>query len=131
MKCGETVLLCDDGDPDSPPHLHIAITDANADGCVVLVSVTTLRARSDTMTVLQTREHPSIGHPSVITYAYSKLLRCSDIESLIVSGDAWRKADASPSIVQRAQAGMLETDRAPREIKQFFADWWEQHGTTK
>ena len=72
------------------------------------------------MTVLQPGEHPFINRPSVITYAYSKLLRCDYLESLIAAGDASRKSDAPEKLVRRAQAGMLETDRAPQEVKEFF-----------
>lgn len=131
MKCGNTVLLYDDDDPDSPPHLHIVITDPDdADDCVVLVSVTTRRARSDTMTPLDPGEHPFIDRPSVVTYAYSKLLRCAHIERLVASGHASKKADASERIVLRAQQGMLETDRAPQEVREFFIAWWERCKTS-
>lgn len=129
MKCGDTILLYDDEESNSPPHLHIAITDAkNDEDFVVLVSVTSLRARSDTMTILNVGEHPFIERRSVITYAYSKLLRRDHIDGLIASGEASPKARASQTIVQRAQAGMLETDRAPQEVKDFFSDWWELRG---
>jgi hypothetical protein len=127
MKCGDTFLLYDDDNP--IPHLHIVITDPDPNDCVVLVSVTTERSRSDTMTRLAPGVHPSVTDPSVITYAYSKVMSCKQINSLVASGDAFTKVDASAKIVQRAQAGLRETDRAPQEVKEFFLNWWEQHGT--
>jgi hypothetical protein len=126
MKCGSTFLLYDDTNP--IPHLHVVITDPNQSDCVVLVSVTTERARSDTMTRLAVGDHPFITSPSVITYAYTKMMSCAHIESLVASGDAEPKEDASARIVQRAQAGLRETDRAPQDIQEYFLEWWEENG---
>jgi hypothetical protein len=126
MKCGSTFLLYDDGN--SIPHLHIVITDPDQSDCVVLVSVTTERVRSDTMTRLAVGDHPFVKVPSVITYAYTKLMSCSHIESLVASGDAYAKEDASARIVQRAQAGLRETDRAPQDVQNHFLEWWAQNG---
>lgn len=79
------------------------------------------------MTRLAAGIHPFINDPSVVTYAYTKLLSCAQIEGLVASGDATAKGDVSENIVQRAQAGLLETDRAPQEVKEFFVEWWGQH----
>lgn len=68
MNCGSTFLLYDD-DSGGTPHLHIVITDGDENDSVVLVSVTTERGRSDTMTRLRVGDHPFIKAPSVITYA--------------------------------------------------------------
>jgi hypothetical protein len=126
MECGNAFLLYDDDDRTSIPHLHIAVTDSSADDCVVLVSVTTQRSRSDTMTRLTPGDHPFITAPSVITYAYTKLLVCSHIEAMIASGDITVKPDASERVVRRAQEGLRETDRAPQEVKEFFLAWLDQ-----
>jgi hypothetical protein len=121
VKCGSTFLLYDEDNP--KPHLHIVITDPDPNNYVVLVSVTTERSRSDTMTRLAVGDHRFITAPSVITYAYSKLLSCSDIEVLVACGEAIVKEDASDRVVQRARAGLRETDRAPQEVKEFFLEW--------
>jgi len=126
MKCGSTFLLYDDGNP--IPHLHIVITDQS--DCVVLVSVTSERSRSDTMTRLVVGDHPFVTGPSVITYAYTKMMSCAHIESLVASGDAHPREDASARIVQRAQAGLRETDRAPRDVQEYFLEWCAQQGET-
>ena len=130
MKCGSTFLLYDEDNP--KPHLHIVITDPDENNYVVLVSVTTERSRSDTMTRLAVGDHRFITDPSVITYAYSKLLSCADIQALIACREAIEKEDASEKIVQRARAGLRETDRAPQEVKEFFLEWLarNQSGTS-
>ena len=127
MKCGSTFLLYDGDNP--IPHLHVVITDPDHSNCVVLVSVTTERARSDTMTRLAPGDHPFVKNPSVITYAYTKVMSCEHLEGLVKSGDAYTKEDASEKIVRRAQAGLRETDRAPREVQRYFLEWWAQNGT--
>jgi len=75
------------------------------------------------MTRLSVGEHPFIKAPSVITYAYTKVPSCNAIRRMLESGDAQAKQDASASLVQRAQAGLRETDRAPREVQTFFLEW--------
>jgi hypothetical protein len=129
MKCGSAFLLYDNDSSEAIPHLHVVITDPDYNECVVLVSVTKQRARSDTTTCIAPGEHPFVSVPSVITYAYSKLMLQAQLESLVASGDATVKNDASESIVRRAQQGMRETDRAPRAIQEFFLEWWERHQT--
>jgi hypothetical protein len=130
MKCGSTFLLYDDDNPEGIPHLHVVITDPDQSNCVVLVSITKERARSDTMTRIAVKEHPFVTLPSVITYAYSKLMSCAQIEALVACEGATAKEDASEDIVRRAQEGMRETDRAPREVKDFFLEWMAKQEKT-
>jgi len=125
MKCGSTFLLYDEDNPKA--HLHIVVTDPDLNNYVVLVSVTTERSRSDTMTRLAVGDHPFITDPSVITYAYSKLLSCADIEALVACGEAFARQEASESIVRRARAGLRETDRGPQEVKEFFLEWMSRN----
>ena len=126
MKCGETFLLDDDARGGGTLHLHIAISDSDENGKVVIVSVTTERPKSDTMVRLFPGDHPFIDRPSVITYAYSKLMTTAQINALLESGDAKVKELASDRLVERAQLGMLETDRAPEEVQECFRWWWSR-----
>jgi hypothetical protein len=123
MKCGSTYLLYDDDNPTSKPHLHVVISDPDENDYIVLVSVTTERAKSDTMTRLRAGIHPFIGDPSVIAYVYSKKISCDQLRNMIKEGDAIPKAEACQEIVTRAQAGMQETRRAPREVQECFLAW--------
>ncbi len=127
MRCGKTYLLYDDEDPTSKPHLHVVISDPNESKQIVLVSVTTERAKSDTMTRLEAGIHPFINDPSVIAYNYSKMMTCDQLQKMIDAGDAIPKPDAAEDIVRRAQAGMQETRRAPREVQECFLAWLAQH----
>jgi hypothetical protein len=124
MKCGSTYLLYDDENPASKPHLHVVISDPDENDRIVLVSVTTERAKSDTTTRLEAGIHPFINDPSVIAYNYSKMMSCGQLKSLIETGEAIPKADASEIIVHRARSGMQETRRAPREVQECFLAWW-------
>ena len=129
MKCGSAYLLYDDEDPTSKPHLHVVISDPDESGCIVLVSITTERAKSDTTTRLEAGIHRFLVDPSVVAYNYSKMLSRDQLNNLIESGDAIPKADASETIVRRAQAGMQETRRAPREVQECFLAWLAKQGS--
>jgi hypothetical protein len=102
----------------------VVISDPDENDRIVLVSVTTERAKSDTTTRLEAGIHPFIDDPSVVAYHYSKMLSCAQLKNLIEIEDAVPKTDASADIVQRAQAGMQETRRAPREVQECFLAWW-------
>lgn len=127
MECGKTYLLYDDDDPTSIPHLHVVISNPNESGQIVLVSVTTERAKSDLMTRLAPRIHPFINDPSVVAYNYSKMITCAQLQKMIDAGDAIPREDAAENIVRRAQDGMQETRRAPREVQECFLDWLAQN----
>jgi hypothetical protein len=118
VAVGDTFLIYDD--QGAPPHLHIVITEPDESGLVVLVSVTSERAKSDTMVRLSSGDHPFIRHPSVITYAYSKLLSEARLRELVLTGEAFAREAASADLVRRLRAGMNETDRAPRDVQNFF-----------
>jgi hypothetical protein len=120
VKCGDTFLLAEDAFAEGTSHLHILITDPGQDGLCVLVSVTTRRAKSDTMVCLDKGDHEFIKHPSVITYAYSKIFEVTKLEQMVSRGEAIPKERASQRLISRAQQGMLETDRAPRDVQVFF-----------
>ena len=129
MECGKTYLLYDDDDPASKPHLHVVISDPNASNQIVLVSVTTQRAKSDMMTPLAAGIHPFIVNASVISYNYSKMMTCDQLQKLIDTGAAIPKADAREELVRRAQDGMQETRRAAPEVKECFCEWWATQQT--
>jgi len=65
MKCGFTLLLYDDDQHDGKPHLHIVISDPDENDKVVLVSVTTERAKSDRMVRLAAGDHSSALAPTM------------------------------------------------------------------
>lgn len=123
MPCGDTYLLYDEDDIGGKPHLHIVISEPNQADEVVLVSVTTRRAKSDTMVCLNPGEHEFIVQPSVITYAYSKVLTVARLGEMVDRGEANPKQRTSDVLLKRAQDGMAETDRASYETKRLFLDY--------
>lgn len=123
MKLGSTYLLYDDENATPKPHLHVVISGPDENDYMVLVSITTERAKSDTTTRLKGGIHPFIDNPSVVAYNYSKKLTREQLQRMIDAGDAIAKADACDEIVRRAQAGMQETRRAPIEVQECFLGW--------
>ena len=119
MECGDVLLIGDPEKTGGQMHLHVVIT-IPYEGLVVLVSITTRRDKSDTMTCLDVEDHPWIKHTSVVTYGYSKLLEVARLEQMLKIGTAYKKPKASLLLMSRMQKGMLETDRAPREVQAFF-----------
>jgi mRNA-degrading endonuclease toxin of MazEF toxin-antitoxin module len=122
ITCGNTFLLEDEDGYDC--HLCIVITPPNY-GEVVIVSVTTQRAKSEMLVRLNKEDHPFLEHDSVISYAYSRVTSVDEIERAVKSGTAIPRTDASPKLVQRAQDGLIESDRTPTWVKQRYKDIME------
>jgi len=119
ITCGNTFLIEDEDGYNC--HLCIVVTPPDC-GEVVIVSVTTERARSEMLVRLNKSDHPWLEHASVISYIYSRVTTVEEIESAVKNGTAIPRADASAKLVQRAQSGLLESDRTPRWVKQRYRE---------
>lgn len=119
ITCGNAFLIEDEDGYDC--HLCIVITPPSY-GEVVIVSVTTKRARSEMLVCLKKGDHPFLEHDSVISYAYSRVTTVEEIERAVKNGTAVPRTDASAKLVQRAQDGLIESDRTPTWVKQRYKE---------
>ena len=117
VSCGDTFLIEDEEGYDC--HLWIILTPVT-EGEVVIVSVTTERRRSETLVKLNSGDHPFIKHPSVIAFAYSKVVTVESIETAIRNGVAKSRESASQTLLKKAQSGLLESDRTPHDVKHLY-----------
>ena len=83
IDCGNAFLIEDEDGYNC--HLCIVITPPNC-GEVVIVSVTTERARSEMLVRLNKGDHPWLEHPSVISYAYSRVTTVEEIDEPLRMG---------------------------------------------
>ena len=72
------------------------------------------------MVCLEPGDHDFIEHSSVISYSYAKVLSLGQLKALVAVGDASARKPVTQELLERVQRGMLETDRAPREVQNFF-----------
>lgn len=117
LECGDSFLIEDADGPEC--HLWIVITPPS-EGEVIIVSVTTKRQKSETLVILRRGEHPFIEHDSVIAYKYSKAVTVESIETAIRNGTAKKHARASPSLLKKAQDGLLESDFSSHGIRSLY-----------
>ena len=81
LTCGDTFLIPKRGK--DIEHLWIVITEPDADGNAVCVSVTAKRSYSDTTVVLSAGEHPFIKHESAIHYADARILDLEKVQAAL------------------------------------------------
>ena len=117
LKCGDTFLIEDEDGPEC--HLWIVITPPS-EGEVVIVSVTTKRKKSETLTVLKKGDHPFIEHESVIAYRHSKVVTVESIEVAIRNGTAKRHEAVSPQLLKRVKTGLLESDFTENGVRSLY-----------
>lgn len=119
-KLGDTFLAGNDEEEDY--HLHIVITSPDADGNVLLVSVTTLRKWSDKTVVLRVGEHPFIKHDSCIAYQYAIIKDGNELDEALNARPGLRREPLTPAILNRVQRGLLESDFTENGIRHYFRD---------
>ena len=119
LSCGDT-FLTGDGDEDNF-HLWIIITPTT-EGEVVTVCLATAIKRSERLVVLNKGDHPFIDHESVISYRYSTIRTVEDVEELLSSGLAKKREPVSPELLNRIQAGILDSDFTPNGVRAYYRD---------
>jgi mRNA-degrading endonuclease toxin of MazEF toxin-antitoxin module len=115
LRPGDTIPA---GSEDAPLHLWVVITQPLA-GEVAVVSITTKRARSETLVTLRSGGHPFIQHDSVVAYAYAAIQQVEAIERALESGRAIRREPLAPELLARVQAGLLDSDRTPNQVRAY------------
>lgn len=119
LECGDT-FLTGDGEEDNF-HLWVVVTPAN-EGEVVTVCVVTAHKRSERLVVLNIGDHPFIRHESVIAYHFSKIRMVSDIEELLGKGIAKKREPVTPELLNRIQAGLVDSDFTPNYVRAFYRE---------
>jgi len=118
MKCGDTFMIEDEDE--EAEHLHVLLTTPSLAGEVVTVSISTRRKRSETLVCIHPGEHPFIRVESVALFHFSAIRSCAAIEAAIKSGTARPKEKASPELVSRMQAGLLDSNFTPPGVRAYF-----------
>jgi len=119
LNCGDTFLI--DDEEGYERHLWIVITPPTEDEDeVVIVSITTLRQYSETLVKLHQGDHSFIKHESVIAYSHAMVVAVEYIETAIKNGTAERTDPVTAALLNRVQAGLVESDRTPNGVKYFY-----------
>ena len=104
MEIGDTFLgevLC------SGQHLHVVLSNASSDGCVVLVMISTYDEsyKNGTCILLPSDGHPFIKRSSYVAYELAVLYPVTRLEALLNSGKIKVKESFSSDIMERILAG--------------------------
>ncbi|HZR33316.1 MAG TPA: hypothetical protein VFA76_15835 [Terriglobales bacterium] len=100
-------------------HLWIIVSPPT-NGEMVVVCVTTQHEKSEVLVKLQKGDHPFLKWESVISYRYSKITSIDTIENAIANGMAKANAPVSEALLSRAQAGLIDSDFTPNEVRHYY-----------
>ena len=103
MRRGWTLLI--PSGPGDKRHLFVVINDPGEDEEVVLASLSSVHARSDTACPVRPGDHPFVHHESCIEYRYCRTDSVAHLNTLLKSGYITRHEDASDELVQRIVDG--------------------------
>jgi hypothetical protein len=118
MKCGDTFMIEDDDGTDE--HLHVVLTEPSLAGEVVTANISTRRRWSESLVRLQVGEHPFITSESIVSYAFAAIRSYAAIEAAIKAGTARPKEKASPELVKKIIAGLIDSDFTPPGVRAYY-----------
>lgn len=119
VYAGRTFMYPDGG----IPHLWIVVTEpSGASPEVVIVSLSSERARKDDTVKLGTGDHPFIRKPTVVFYPDTRLMAVQAIISEIQNGQASFHADCSEDLLERVRQGLLASPATPRRMKAYVRE---------
>lgn len=120
LPCGYAYL--DGNDEEEDYHLHIIASDADKDGYVIVVSISTVYRFADRTVILKAGEHPWLKHESFVAYNFAKLQKLSEIEARLAKLPKMAKELCSQDLLKRIQGGILESDQTENGVKYFFRE---------
>lgn len=103
-------------------HLFAILTDVNADGEHLLVSVTSIKENQkyDVTCTLTAGEHPFIKHPSFALYRLADVQKAEKLVRM-VEGWVYRPhQDISDDLLARLSEGVVKSPFTPRRIITFL-----------
>lgn len=100
------------------PHLYVVLTPP-LDGEAVVVKLTTLRPKSETLVVLHRGDHPFLTHDSVPAYAFADFWAVVEIERALANNIASLREPATAGLVKRLLLGLIESDRTPNHVRRY------------
>jgi hypothetical protein len=118
MECGDTFMIEDEDGCDE--HLHVVLTTPSLAGEVVTASISTRRRRSEVLVCVHPGEHPFVTSESIVPYRFSAIRSCAAIEASVKCGRARPKSKASPELVRRMQAGLVDSEFTPPGVRAYF-----------
>lgn len=118
MTCGDTFVIEDDDG--TKEHLHVILTAPSLADEVVTASISTRQRWSETLVCLQIGEHPWITAESVVAYRYAAIRTCAAILAAVAAGKARAREKASPELVKKMLAGLVDSDFTPPAVRAYY-----------
>lgn len=123
MQVGDTFLY--GPSPTATKHLHIVLTNPDADGCVLIVSVTSVysqdKDRMDHTVVLNKGEHRFLTKPlSYVYYRGAAVKKVTDLQADEAAGLLVKDVACSKSMVDNARAGVGASPHCIRAIQNYY-----------
>jgi hypothetical protein len=109
MAPGDTFLI-----PGLDDHLWLVISDVDASGRVVIVSILSYQPHYDQACILEPGDHPFVKHSTCVEYPTARLIPLARLNAMEVAGTLRPKAAMSADLLARirsaAAAGDINTE---------------------
>jgi hypothetical protein len=124
MKSGDTFLY--PLDFSHSEHLWIVLTNANQDGFILIVSVTTAYSQDkdsiDTTVQLHSGEHRFINRDSYVYYRGAMIKKVEELRAAEKSGHLKMHDACSGKLIGLVRAGIAASAHCTKTIRKFYSD---------
>lgn len=103
-----------------PEHLYFVISDADMDGKVLLVNLTTDNGHPDRSCVIKLGQHPFVKHQSVINYRDAREANLTAIEEAVQRGAVTTHISATDDLLAQIQTGARNSMHLKGKFKRFY-----------
>jgi hypothetical protein len=118
MQIGDTFMLEDEDE--AGEHLHVILTNPSLADEIVTACICTRRRWTESLVIVQPGDHPFIRHESAVPFRFSVITTTSAIQNAVSRGQARLKEPASPELVRRIIAGLLDSDFTPPGVRAYY-----------
>jgi hypothetical protein len=102
-------------------HLHVICSNPDANGDVVIVSITSYtNDLCDQTCLLQQHEHPWLRHLSYVLYRKAEIVSAAALKSGVESGEVIVRDDVKPQTYLRIKNGLCNSTQTKRKVKQYL-----------
>ncbi len=117
VKAGDTLLVTHE----SYNHLYVICSDPAVDSDrILMVSLTTFRAKEEICCMVAAGEHPFVKHRSCIRYKDARIASARELAILLSSPQMTQREPVSAELLARIRRGAYESEYLPEECRRLL-----------
>lgn len=107
--------------PGQKDHCFVVLCEPHGDPAVVVIAnFTSKKSTSDPTVILDVGDHPYISKTSAVNYADALMPEAGNLQALVAINKEFLLDDCPKETLEKMRAGVLQSERTPNFIKDFW-----------